>query len=55
MEETIFSAENLVKQYKTNKVLNEFNMEIHRGEIYGFVGRNGAGKTTLMRILTGRA
>ncbi len=55
MEEIIFSAENLIKQYKTNKALNDFYMEIHRGEIYGFVGRNGAGKTTLMRILTGRA
>ena len=55
MGEIIFSAENLIKQYKTNKALNDFYMEIHRGEIYGFVGRNGAGKTTLMRILTGRA
>lgn len=58
MAETIFSAEDLTKQYKKNKenfsALNDFHMEIHRGEIYGFVGRNGAGKTTLMRILTGR-
>ena len=42
MEEIIFSAENLIKQYKTNRALNDFYMEIHRGEIYGFVGRNGA-------------
>ena len=58
MAETIFSAESLTKQYKKNKdkfnALNDFHMEIHRGEVYGFVGRNGAGKTTLMRILTGR-
>lgn len=58
MSETIFSAEGLTKQYKKKEkfyALNDFNMKIHRGEIYGFVGRNGAGKTTLMRILTGRA
>ncbi len=60
MPETIFSARNLTKQYsKTHKhhkfnALDKFHMEIHRGEIYGFVGENGAGKTTLMRILSGR-
>ena len=61
MSEIIFSAKNVTKQYKVKyksyklKALDHFNMEIRRGEIYGFVGRNGAGKTTLMRILTGRA
>lgn len=59
MAEIIFSAESLTKQYKKKNrekfnALNDFHMEIHRGDIYGFVGRNGAGKTTLMRILTGR-
>ena len=60
MPEVIFSAKNLTKQYKkknSKKIFNaldDFNMEIHRGDIYGFVGKNGAGKTTLMRILTGR-
>ncbi|MDE7183772.1 MAG: ATP-binding cassette domain-containing protein [Lachnospiraceae bacterium] len=28
-------------------------MEIHKGDIYGFVGKNGAGKTTLIRLLAG--
>jgi len=60
MTETIFSAENLTKQYRKAHTFNKFNaldnfqMEIHRGDIYGFVGENGAGKTTLMRILSGR-
>lgn len=60
MSEIVFSARNLSKKYRKNKMLvkfsalNNFNMEIHRGDIYGFVGENGAGKTTLMRILTGR-
>jgi len=55
MSEKIFVARKVVKRYKRNNVLNKLDMEICRGNIYGFVGRNGAGKTTLMRILTGRA
>ncbi|MCX4328066.1 MAG: ATP-binding cassette domain-containing protein [Lachnospiraceae bacterium] len=54
MPEKIFIARKLTKKYKTY-ALNQFDMEICRGDIYGFIGRNGAGKTTLMRILTGRA
>ena len=55
MSEKIFVARKVVKRYKKTNVLNKLDMEICRGNIYGFVGRNGAGKTTLMRILTGRA
>lgn len=60
MSEVIFSATNLTKQYRKVRMqdkllaLDEFHMQINRGDIYGFVGENGAGKTTLMRILTGR-
>ena len=56
MTEIIFKADKIVKQYKKKKTfpaLNGFDMEIHRGDIYGFVGQNGAGKTTLLRILAG--
>ncbi len=55
MAEIIVSTENLTKQYHKINALNDFHMEVHRGDIYGFVGKNGAGKTTLLRILTGRA
>lgn len=55
MPEIIFAAENLTKKYGKKYALNELNMEIHRGDIYGLIGKNGSGKTTLMRILTGRA
>ncbi len=60
MTDIIFSAKNLKKQYwnmrtfEKCQALDGFDMELHRGEIYGFAGENGAGKTTLMRILTGR-
>lgn len=56
MAEIIFRAEKVVKQYKKKKnspTLNGIDMEIHKGDIYGFVGQNGAGKTTLIRILAG--
>lgn len=55
MAEIIVSAENLTKQYHKTYALNNFHMEVRRGDIYGFVGKNGAGKTTLLRILTGRS
>lgn len=57
MGETVFRACDITKTYTKHKrshtVLKGLNMEIRRGEIYGFVGANGAGKTTLIRILAG--
>ncbi len=53
MNSIIFKAINLSKKYKEDFALNNVNMEIKQGDIYGFVGENGAGKTTLIRILTG--
>lgn len=41
--------------YKNTTVLDDINMEIKQGEIYGLVGKNGAGKTTLLRLITGQA
>jgi len=49
----ILTVENLGKQYRHFKALNDFNMHIPKGSIYGFVGRNGAGKTTLIRLICG--
>lgn len=57
MEEIVFRAYDITKKYTkrnhSRTVLKRLNMEIRRGEIYGFVGANGAGKTTLIRILAG--
>lgn len=59
MTEIVFRASDITKKYVKHQhnhtVLNHLNMEIRRGEIYGFVGANGAGKTTLIRILAGFA
>lgn len=49
----ILTTENLGKQYRHFKALDDFSMHVPKGSIYGFVGRNGAGKTTLIRLICG--
>lgn len=44
---------NLNKSYKDTKILENLNLEINSGEIFGLLGPNGAGKTTLISILNG--
>jgi ABC-2 type transport system ATP-binding protein len=44
--------EYLVKRYGDFVALHDLSLEIHRGEIFGFLGHNGAGKTTTVNILT---
>jgi len=43
----------LTKQYRAVLAVDQVDLEVHRGEIFGFLGPNGAGKTTTMRILLG--
>lgn len=44
---------NLVKRYGNFYALNNMNLSIPKGELFGFVGPNGAGKTTTMKIICG--
>ncbi len=44
---------NLNKQFGRNKALDNLNLTIGDGELFGFVGANGAGKTTTMKICVG--
>ncbi|MHB9944211.1 bacitracin ABC transporter ATP-binding protein [Clostridium botulinum] len=53
MSEYILNTTNLSKKYKKDFVVNNLNISIKRGEIYGFIGENGAGKTTFIRMITG--
>ncbi|HEQ60785.1 MAG TPA: ABC transporter ATP-binding protein [Firmicutes bacterium] len=41
----------LRKEYKNVVAVNDLNMEIEEGDVYGFIGPNGAGKTTTIKVL----
>jgi len=47
----IMETVDLRKAYKGNAVVNNVNIHIPRGAIYGFVGPNGAGKSTVMKMI----
>ena len=51
--ENILQVKSLTKMFGQNYAVDNVDMNIYRGDIYGFIGRNGAGKTTLIRILLG--
>lgn len=48
--ESMLKTTNIVKKYGNRTVLKNINMNINKGDIYGFIGKNGAGKTTFMRV-----
>jgi ABC-2 type transport system ATP-binding protein len=47
----MIETKNLTKNYGSLTALNDLNLKIQKGDIFGFIGPNGAGKTTTMRIL----
>ncbi|MDE5872348.1 MAG: ATP-binding cassette domain-containing protein [Lachnospiraceae bacterium] len=53
MREIVLNTKGLTKQYKAFTALDNVDMTVYRGDIYGLIGRNGAGKTTIMKIVTG--
>lgn len=53
MSETIIKVENLTKDYGRNRGIFNIDLEIKRGETYGFIGTNGSGKTTTIRNMMG--
>lgn len=50
---SILQTHNLTKKFGKFTALDRVNLELSKGEIYGFIGPNGAGKTTTIRILLG--
>lgn len=52
---SILQLENLTKIYgkSKTKVVNQFNLRMEKGHIYGLIGPNGAGKTTIMKMIAG--
>ena len=53
--ENIVETNGLCKRYSGIFAVNEVNMHIPEGSVYGFVGENGSGKTTIIRLLMGLA
>lgn len=53
MKEVVLKTYNITKKYGEQLAVDNVNMTIKKGEIYGFIGQNGAGKTTLIRLITG--
>jgi ABC-type multidrug transport system ATPase subunit len=53
MDQNVIRIENLVKYFDGRCVLDDINLKVPPGCIYGLLGRNGAGKTTIIRILLG--
>ena len=50
-EKTVLTTQGLCKSYGQVRALRGVDLEVHRGEIFGFLGPNGAGKTTTIRCL----
>lgn len=51
--EAVVVTRGLTKRYGTLTAVEEMNLELHEGEIFGLLGPNGAGKTTLILMLMG--
>ncbi|MEG0237740.1 MAG: ABC transporter ATP-binding protein [Bacilli bacterium] len=49
--EVICKLNNIVKTYGNRKILNDFNLEINKGELVAIKGKSGVGKTTLLNIM----
>ena len=49
----ILSVKNLNKSFGEFKAVNNMNLQVNQGDIYGFLGPNGAGKSTTLRMILG--
>ena len=49
----VIEVNGLTKTFGTFTAVNHISFQVHKGEIFGFLGANGAGKTTAMRMLCG--
>ena len=51
--EYVLRTMDLTKNYGNKTVVDKVNINIAKGDIYGFIGKNGAGKTTTMKMVLG--
>jgi ABC-type multidrug transport system ATPase subunit len=52
-DEVVLRIKGLSKQYGKRMAVNNFSLDVHKGDIFGFLGPNGAGKTTTIRMVLG--
>lgn len=50
---SIIEMKNVTKKFGKVIALDKVNLEVEKGDVYGFIGPNGAGKTTALRVLLG--
>ncbi len=51
--EYVIETKDLMKKYPNKIAVNNVNMHVKKGDIYGFIGKNGAGKTSTMKLILG--
>lgn len=49
----MLEIQHLTKRYGSKKAVDDLNLTIENGEVYGFIGHNGAGKTTTLKSIAG--
>ncbi len=52
--DTVISTRGLTKHFGSTTAVDDVDLDVRRGEVFGFLGPNGSGKTTTIRMLTGR-
>ncbi|MGH7002482.1 MAG: ATP-binding cassette domain-containing protein, partial [Alphaproteobacteria bacterium] len=49
----VIAVEGLTKSFGGKRVVDDFSIDVRRGQVFGFLGPNGSGKTTTIRMLCG--
>ncbi len=50
---TVVETKRLTKHYRGKRAVQEVNLRVLEGSVYGLLGPNGAGKTTILKLLIG--
>lgn len=49
----VLTIQHLYKSFGKQKIINNLNLSVPEGSVFGFIGQNGAGKTTTMKMVLG--